>query len=124
MNITKTFALALLLAAGFGCGYSKPAMTATTMPAINLLDPSGTAAGGAQFQLEVDGANFSSSAVINFNGIAEPTTRVSATKLEASIPAAAILNSGAVPVTVTNPGTGGIYGTSPTTSTAMNFNIN
>jgi hypothetical protein len=124
MKIAKTLVVVLLATAGFGCGYSKPAMTATTMPAITQLDPPNTAAGSAQFQLEVDGANFSSSAVVNFDGTAQPTTFMSATKLEATIPAAAIMSSATVPVTVTNPGSGGIYGTTPTTSAAMNFTIN
>jgi hypothetical protein len=124
MNITKTFLLLVLAAAVSGCGYSKPAATAATMPAISQLDPPSTTAGGVQFQLEVDGANFSPAAVVNFNGNALATTRVSAAKLEVTIPASAITTSAMVPVTVTNPGTGGIYGTSPTTSTAMTFTIN
>ena len=124
MTTAKTLVLLLLVAASFGCGYSKPMTAASTMPAISQLDPQSTNAGGAQFQLEVDGANFSTAAVVNFNATAMATTWVSATKLEATIPAEAIMNSGAVQVTVTNPGTGGIYGTTATTSTGMSFMIN
>ena len=47
MKIAKTLVMVLLAAAGFGCGYSKPTMTATTMPAITQLDPPSTAAGSA-----------------------------------------------------------------------------
>jgi hypothetical protein len=124
MKIAQTLVLILLIVAGFGCGYSKPAAMATTLPAISQLNPQSTSTGGAQFQLEVDGMNFSSSAMVNFNGAVQATTFVSATKLEATIPAAAIMNSGTVQVTVTNPGTGGIYGATATTSTGMSFMIN
>ena len=124
MNIIKTLVPVLLLAVGLGCGYSKPAMTTATMPAIAQLNPTSATAGGLQFQLEVDGTNFASNAVINFNGAAQATTVVSAAKLQAMIPATAIMTSGAVPITVTNPGSSGIYGTNSVTSTAMSFTIN
>jgi IPT/TIG domain-containing protein len=124
MNLKiKTLILLAVAAAGMGCGYSKP-KTTSSMPAIAQLNPASVTAGGATFQLEVDGMNFASNAVVNFRGTAEQTMFVSATKLEATIPAAAIAASGAVPVTVTNPGTSGIYGTPATTSAAMNFTVN
>jgi hypothetical protein len=124
MTTAKTLVLLLLVAASFGCGYSKPMTAATTMPGISQLDPQSTNGGGAQFQLEVDGTNFSTAAVVNFNGTAMATIWDSATELKATIPATAIMNSGTVQVTVTNPGSGGIYGTTATTSTAMSFMIN
>jgi hypothetical protein len=64
---------------------------------------------------------------VNFNGAAQTTTFVSANQLTAAIPGSADMNSGTVPVTVTNPGTpGGLYGggTLPETSAPMNFTIN
>lgn len=122
MNIMyKTLALGLLLAVGVGCGYSKPK---TVMPAISQLNPASEKAGSGQFQLEVDGMNFSSNAVVQFNGVNVPTTVVSSTKVEAMVPASAIMSTGTVPVTVTNPGSGGIYGNVGTVSAAMNFTIN
>jgi hypothetical protein len=123
MNTAKTFLLIMLLAAGLGCGYTKPK---TTMPAIATLDPASKAAGSGQFQLEVDGSNFANGAVVNFNGTPETTTVVNSTKLEATIPASAIMTTGMVPVTVTNPGSsGGIYGgMGAVTSPPMNFTIN
>jgi hypothetical protein len=130
MKIMETLILAAVLAAGLGCGYSKKTMPAVagTVPTITQLSPASATAGGATFPLEVDGANFAVAAVINFSGVAQTTTWVSATKLEAMIPASAIMNSGTVPVTVTNPGTppSGIYGggTLPETSAPMNFTIN
>ena len=125
MNLaTKILIPLTLAAAAVGCGYSKPTMAATTMPTIAQLSPSSANAGQAQFQLEVDGTSFASTAVINFNGAALATTVVSVTKLEAMIPASAIAASGTVPVTVTNPGTTGLYGTPPVTSAATTFTIN
>jgi hypothetical protein len=130
MNFTRTnLATKILIpltlaAAAVGCGYSKPTMAATTTPMIAQLSPASANAGAATFQLEVDGASFASSAVINFNGAALTTTFVSGGKLEAMIPASAIAASGAVPVTVTNPATTGLYGTPAVTSTAMTFTIN
>ena len=126
--MTGTLILAAVLAAGLGCGYSKKTTPPTpgTMPTITQLTPASTTAGSSAFQLEVDGANFAADAVINFNGVAQTTTWVSATKVEAMIPASAIMSSGTAPVTVTNPGTpGGIYGggTQPATSAPMNFTI-
>jgi hypothetical protein len=123
MNVSKAVLPMLLLAAALGCGYSNNSMMAT-MPAINQLSPSSTTAGSAQFQLEVDGANFSPNAIVNFNGVAESTTFVSAGKLEATIPSTAILSSGTVPVTVTNPASTGRYTTPASTSAPMNFTIN
>jgi hypothetical protein len=126
MKLTKTLLPILLLAIGLGCGYSKPS-TATTgsgTPTINQLAPGSTTAGSAQFQLEVDGASFASNAFVSFNGAAQPTTFVNAGKLNATIPATAVMNAATVPVTVTNPGTTGIYGTPAVTSSPMSFTIN
>jgi hypothetical protein len=126
----KLFFVVLLAAMGAGCGYSKPATTPPapgTTPTIAQLVPPSTAAGSSQFTLEVDGTNFGSKAVVNFNNAAMATSVVSATKVTATIPASAVSASGTVPVTVTNPGTpGGQYGggTSPATSAPMNFQIN
>jgi IPT/TIG domain-containing protein len=126
----KLFLVLVLAAIGVGCGYSKPANMPTqpgTMPTIAQLSPPSTAAGSSNFSLEVDGTNFGSAAVVNFNGTPMSTTFASATKVMASVPATAVMNAGTVPVTVTNPGTpGGIYGggTAAATSAPMNFTIN
>ena len=115
---------ALTAACGYSHNYTQP--TPGTMPAISLLNPASGTADNA-VALEVDGTNFGSNAVINFNGAAITTTYVSTTKLTATVPATAVMNTGAVPVTVTNPGTkGGQYGggTQSETSTAVNFTVN
>ncbi len=123
MNISKAVLPVLLLATGLGCGYSNPSMNGA-MPVISQLSPPSTTAGSAQFQLEIDGSNFASNATVNFNGVAETTTFVSAGKLEATIPTMAIMNSGAIPVTVTNPASTGRYMTPAVTSAPMDFTIN
>lgn len=129
MKISESLILAAVLVAGLGCGYSKKTTPPApgTMPTITQLSPASATHGGGTFTLEVDGTNFATTAVTNFNSVAQTTTWVSATKVEAMIPASAIMNSGTVPVTVTNPGTpGGTYGggTLPETSAPMNFTIN
>lgn len=125
MKTSKTLVLAVLAAIGIGCGYSKPSTPSSpgTTPAIAQLNPTTATAGGGQFMLEVDGTNFANNAVINFNSTAMTTSLTGAGKLQATIPATAIANSGMVPVTVTNPATGGVYGTPAVTSQAASFTI-
>jgi len=126
----KLLMIVLLAATGVGCGYSSHATTPQqpgTTPAIAQLTPPSTAAGSSQFTLVVDGTNFGSKAIVNFNGAAMGTTFVSGTQVTATIPASAVMNAATVPVTVTNPGTpGGLYGggTAAATSSPMNFTIN
>jgi hypothetical protein len=126
----KLLMIVLLAAAGVGCGYSKPATMPQqpgTMPTIAQLTPPSTAAGSSTFTLTVQGTNFNSNAVVNFNGKPMTTTFDSAIEVKATIPASAVSTTATVPVTVTNPGKpGGLYGggTAAATSAAMNFTIN
>jgi hypothetical protein len=125
----KLAIVVLLCALVSGCGYGSksttPSQPAAT-PSIAQLNPSTVIANSGSFQLEVNGTNFASNAVINFNGAKQATTLESPGKLAAQIPNSAIANAGDVPVTITNPGTpGGAYGggTSPVTSQAMTFTV-
>jgi hypothetical protein len=130
MKSAQMSMLAALLVMGLACGYSKPGTTPAgpgTTPTITSLNPSSVTSGSAAFQIEVSGTTFAAGAVINFNGAAQTTSADGAGKVKATIPAAAIMNSGDVPVTVTNPGvSGGIYGggTLPATSAPMTFTVN
>ena len=127
----KTALLTTISAFTLACGYSAKATppSAGTTPTIAALSPSSATAGGPAFTLTVNGTNFAGKAVVNWNGVPQPTTIVSGNQVIATVPAAAIAASGTVAVTVTNPGTPGtgMYGGGGTlaeTSTPMNFTVN
>jgi hypothetical protein len=82
------------------------------------LAPASATAGGAAFVLTVNGTNFATTSVVNFNGAAKTTTFVSGTQLTANITAADIATAATVNVTVTTPAPAG------GTSTAVQFAIN
>jgi IPT/TIG domain len=126
-KITVLAVLSLTLACGYNAK-TTPAM-AGSMPTIAALSPSGTAAGSPAFTLTVNGSNFGSKAVVNWNGAAQTTTMVSANQLTMAVPAAAVATSTTVSITVTNPATSGagMYGSGGTvaeTSSPMSFAIN
>jgi len=129
-KLVKTTLLVTLIALSVACGYSKKttAAMAGSVPAISQLAPN-SANAGAAFVLTVDGSNFGSQAVVNFNGMAQVTTFVSANQVTASIPATDVATAGTAAVTVTNPATmgTGMYGSGGTlaeTSSPMSFTIN
>ena len=134
LNTVTTVILAALFALTLGCGYSSKSTTppvAGTVPTISQLNPNSATAGGADFTMTVNGTNFGTKAVVNWNGSAQTanTAFVSSSQLTVTIPAAMIAATGTVQVTVTNPGTAGTGpygsgGTLPETSTAMTFTIN
>ena len=126
----KATLLVTLTALTLACGYSSKTTppVAGAVPTIAALSPSSMAAGSPAFTLTVNGTNFNSNAMVNWNGVAQTTTFVSANQLIMSVPAAAIASSGTVAVTVTNPavpGTGlyGGGGTMAETSNPMNFTV-
>jgi hypothetical protein len=133
MKTFRLLVLASLAAMTLACGYSSKNMTPTagTVPAISTLSPNSMTAGATAFTMTVNGSNFGTKAVVNWNGAAQTanTTYVTGNQLMVSIPASMIANSGMVQVTVTNPATGGtgMYGTGATmaeTSSPMTFTIN
>ncbi len=133
MKTVNTLLLGTLIAIALACGYSAK-MTppaAGSVPAIAQLSPNSTTAGGAAFTLTVNGSNFGSKSVVNWNGTAQSanTTFVTGSQLMVAIPTSMIATSGTVQVTVTNPGTSGtgMYGSGGTlaeTSSPMSFTIN
>jgi IPT/TIG domain len=130
MKPAKITVLVALIALSVACGYSAKTTppVAGMMPAISQLAPN-SANAGAAFILTVDGSNFASKAVVNFNGAAQITTFISASQLTASVAATAVATAGTAAVTVTNPGTTGtgMYGSGGTmaaTSSPMNFTVN
>ena len=134
MKTSSTVLLAALTAFTLACGYSSKATMAAqpgSMPAISALAPNSMTSRGPAFVLTVNGSNFSSSGTINWNGMAQTTTFVSANQLTATIAASDIATPATVAVTVTNPATSsmavGMYGSGGTlaeTSSAMDFTVN
>jgi hypothetical protein len=130
-QLVKATLLVTLTALTLACGYSSKTTppVAGSVPAISALTPASMTAGSAAFTLTVNGTNFGSQAVVNWNGAARTTTFVSGNQVTAAIAAADVATAGSAAVTVTNPGTPGtgMYGsggTLPETSKPMSFTIN
>lgn len=81
-------------------------LATNVQPVVGALVPASATAGGPGFTLSFSGSNFTASSVVTFNGTEESTTFVSATQLQAAIPASAIAVAGTPLVTVANPGSG------------------
>jgi FG-GAP-like repeat/Abnormal spindle-like microcephaly-assoc'd, ASPM-SPD-2-Hydin len=80
----------------------------SAIPLVNQpLVPDTAIPGGAAFTLTVNGTNFASGAVVNWNGSARATTFISSTQVTAAILATDIAAAGTAEVTVTNPAPGG-----------------
>jgi uncharacterized protein YdgA (DUF945 family) len=77
------------------------------VPATTGLSPSSATAGGPAFTLTVNGSNFVTDSVVQWNGSSRTTTYVSPTELTAAIPAADMAVAGTALVTVFNPAPGG-----------------
>ncbi|MEP7273056.1 MAG: IPT/TIG domain-containing protein, partial [Acidobacteriota bacterium] len=76
-------------------------------PVITSLSKTIEVAGAPAFVLTVKGANFIASSAVLWNGLARTTTFVSATELNASIPAADIASAGVAQVSISTPAPGG-----------------
>ena len=88
------------------------------VPFINQpLVPMTVAPGGSGFTLTVNGTEFVSTSVVNWNGTALATTFVTGSQLTATVPASDIATPSTASVTVTNPAPGGGV------SNAMYFDI-
>lgn len=83
-------------------------------PTLSSLSPSSKRACSSSFTLIVNGANFVSGAVVDWNGADLTTTFVSASELKASVPASLIANPGTASITVEQSGA---------TSDALTFTI-
>jgi hypothetical protein len=135
MKPLQRFLLLGLIAASVGCGgYNSNNATTTpptagVMPAITALAPDNATSGSAGLTLTVNGTDFSAKSVVNWNGVAQATTWVSANQVTAAIAATDLATPATVPITVTNPavaGTGlyGGGGTTAETSNSMDFTVN
>src|SRR5580658_8138887 len=116
MKTVHTISLVTLIALTLACGYSAKTTppVAGAMPAISQLNPDSATAGGEAFTLTINGSNFGTKAVVNWNGMAQTatTTYISTGQLTVTVPASLIANPGTAQITVTNPGTAGtgLYG--------------
>jgi hypothetical protein len=87
------------------------------VPTITSLSPNSKSAGSGAFTLTVNGTNYISSSVVQWNGSPRATTFVSATQLTAAITAADIQTANIDLVSVVNPAPGG------GTSNVSQFNV-
>ncbi len=86
-------------------------------PVLASLSPAAVAAGGPAFTLTVTGTGFLPESVLQWDGLARPTSYDSPTQLTAQIGSADIAAAGTVAVRVTNAATGG------GTSVALDFTV-
>lgn len=88
-----------------------PSTWATTVfgaaPQLSAIEPAAAIAGDTDITLTVTGAGFADGASALWNGVAQATTFISATSLQATIGAADLAAAGAFKVTVQNPDLGG-----------------
>lgn len=73
---------------------------AVKVPTVSNLTPSSAVIGSPAFDLLVNGTNFTPESVIYFNGLAEPTTYVSATQVKTGVNMPLWVAPATVPVTV------------------------
>jgi hypothetical protein len=92
------------------------------VPAATSLSPTSVAPGSAALTLNVTGANFNSSSVVQAGSASLATSFVSATSLNAILPASAITPGAALNITVHNPTPGGGT-TSALTFVVADFNV-
>jgi hypothetical protein len=81
---------------------AQPPQSVQPAPAIAGFHPAAATAGGSTFILTVNGANFLSGAVVNWNGTGLATTFVSSTQVTAVVPATLFNTAGTASITVTN----------------------
>jgi hypothetical protein len=109
---TSTQATGMVSFSDFQLGIKK-----NPVPTTTSINPTSRNTGDPGFTLTVNGTNFVSNSVVNFNGVAKATTFVSASQLTASILASDISSPGSFNVTVFNPTPGG------GTSNAQTFTV-
>ncbi len=89
-------------------GLADPSSWGTTslgdMPQVSDITPASAPVGSGDMPITVNGSSFAAGATVQFNGAAMATTVVSATQLQATVPAANLATAGMVAITVVNPG--------------------
>ena len=87
------------------------------VPTLSALSPNSATAGGSSFVLTLTGTNFLGTSQAQWNGSPRPTSYLSPTQLQITVPRSDIAATGVVNVTVANPSPGG------GTSNALPFTI-
>jgi len=96
--------VSILVSLGTVAGFSQT----NPVPFIDQpLVPTAASPGVAGFTLTINGANFVSGSVVNWNGAPLPTTFVSRAQVTATVAASDVASAGTVFVTVVNPAPGG-----------------
>ncbi len=88
-------------------GSGSPAIADNPVPSVSSFTPTSAVAGAPAQSLLVTGSGFNSSSVVSVNGTALPTTYVSGSSLQATLPAMALATGRVLNLTVTNPAPGG-----------------
>src|SRR5713101_2270998 len=116
-----TYEFRLFLNNGSTPAATSPPITVTSgpnpVPVLTSLSPNGTAVGAASFTLAATGSGFVAASVVRWNGANRPTTFVSSTQLQGTIPATDLAAIGTAQVTVFSPTPGG------GTSAALPFTV-
>jgi FG-GAP-like repeat/IPT/TIG domain len=81
-------------------------------PFIDILSPPSAAPGQGALSLTIRGANFIQGAHVNFNGVLLTPNSLTANRLQVTVPAASLAKAGTANVTVVNPDTAPLQGTS------------
>jgi IPT/TIG domain len=119
-TIVAAFVLTGTVIALAGCGggskASPPPPPSNPAAVLASLSPANIIAGGRDFTLTVNGANFTSSATVVWNTSPVPTSFVSSQQLTATIPASFIVSAGFASV--------GAYNATSTESNQLKFRTN
>ncbi len=113
MKFSLVAALLAAVVCVIACGSSSTSSNGSLVapdnptPVALVLSPFHATAGGSSFTLTVDGSDFASGAIVQWNGSDRTTTTASSTQLTADIDAGDIAVPGFAVVTVLNPGPGG-----------------
>jgi hypothetical protein len=79
-------------------------LTVAAAPSIAAIDPPSVTASSPAFLLSVYGSGFAPGAVVQLNGAALSTSRVSSTRLNAQVTAAQVANAAQLNIVMLNPG--------------------
>lgn len=77
--------------------------TASNVPNITSLSPSGVSTGGPGFQLKVFGTNFVAQSAVSVNGSSRATSFIDSTLIETEVNSTDIVTPGVLQITVVNP---------------------